>query len=175
MIVRRQSLNQSGWIQKQLLEDRIGKRLVSGGDMEISMRTGRVAELWYNPACTLSHIIPAERMTKEYVRRMVFGLGASRHNVAALNWSGSYVSWLLYSIVYGAGFTLFGGFEFVRELINSAGAADLKMSVSPGCGWWMALWTMLRMEPVQRRSILGGVKRVDTHPETVSQLSLSSS
>lgn len=53
MILRRKALEKSGWIEKQFLEGRIGERLVSRGDVEMGLRIGRIAEVWYNPACQL--------------------------------------------------------------------------------------------------------------------------
>lgn len=105
LVVRRAALQACGWIDKQFLEDRTGSQLVSGGDMEIALRLAARYELWYNPCCRIRHVIPERRMSREYLRRMVLGLGASRHNAAALTWRGSYPGWFLYAAVYSAGFS----------------------------------------------------------------------
>lgn len=135
MVVRRTALADCGWIDQQFLEDRIGKRPVSGGDMEIGLRIAARHEIWYNPACKLRHVIPAHRMTRQYLRRITFGLGASRHNAMALTWKGSYPAWLLYSALYGVEFAVLG--------------------INPARGWWAAMWEMVRMDPAKRRALLG--------------------
>ncbi|QJE73266.1 glycosyltransferase [Aerophototrophica crusticola] len=79
MVVNRDALAATGWLDRQYLDDRVGKRLVSGGDVEIALRlaaTGR--GLWYVPGCVLRHAIPARRTTVRYLMRMTAGLGRSQ-------------------------------------------------------------------------------------------------
>jgi hypothetical protein len=66
IIVKRKALEKCGWVKEQFLSDRVGTRLVSGGDMEIALRVGEHSEVWYNPDCFLQHIIPERRTTKKY-------------------------------------------------------------------------------------------------------------
>ena len=146
MVVRRAALAGCGWIDGQFLEDRIGKRPVSGGDMEIALRIAARYEVWYNPACKLRHVIPAHRMTRQYLERITFGLGASRHNAMALTWKGTYPAWLAYSVIYLLGF---GGLGALRSI------PDLPLAFSPVRGWWAAMGEMVRMDPVVRRRLLG--------------------
>ncbi|HEX6899168.1 MAG TPA: glycosyltransferase [Thermoanaerobaculia bacterium] len=146
MVVRRSALADCGWIAKQFLEDRIGKRTVSGGDMEIGLRIAARYEVWYNPDCRLRHVIPAHRLTREYLRRITFGLGASRHHAMALTWKGSYPAWLAYSALYSVGFAALGLFQSID---------DLRLAVSPVRGWWAAMGEMRRMDPAERRAMLG--------------------
>ena len=50
MVLNREALESSGWTDEAFLADRVGRRLVSGGDVEIALRvagTGR--PLWYVP------------------------------------------------------------------------------------------------------------------------------
>ncbi|HVR98763.1 MAG TPA: glycosyltransferase [Thermoanaerobaculia bacterium] len=148
MAVRRTALEECGWIDRQFLEDRTGKRPVSGGDMEIALRVASLSEVWYNPACKLRHVIPERRMTREYLRRITFGLGASRHNATALTWKGSYPAWLAYSILYSLGFGASGLLQTVRE-------GEASLAFSPVRGWWAAIGDMLRMDPAERRALLG--------------------
>lgn len=162
LIVRREALVRCGWIDKQYLEDRKGGRLVSGGDMEIALRVGSMYELWYNPACKLQHVIPAGRMTREYVRGVTRGLGASRHNADALKWSGSYAAWLPYSAVLALGFGMRGVFELARD-------ADFKTAFSPALGWCSAMWAMFRMDAAERRELLGCVTRREQYLTTETQ------
>ncbi|HKV11290.1 MAG TPA: glycosyltransferase [Thermoanaerobaculia bacterium] len=149
MVLRRAALAGCGWIDKQFLEDRIGKRPVSGGDMEIGLRIATRSEVWYNPACKLRHVIPARRTTREYLKRITFGLGASRHHVRALTWKGSYPAWLAYSVVYAIGF---GGFALLQALRER----EVALALSPVAGWWAAVWDMLQMESRERQALLGG-------------------
>ncbi|HYI07984.1 MAG TPA: glycosyltransferase [Thermoanaerobaculia bacterium] len=135
MVVRREALERSGWIDEQFLDDRIGRRLVSGGDMEIALRLAAGHELWYNPACRLRHVIPARRMTREYLKRMQAGLGASRHNAEALRWRGSYRTWFLYSVIASIGVAVLG--------------------IPALRGWWSAMWGMYKMDPSVRRRLVG--------------------
>jgi glycosyltransferase involved in cell wall biosynthesis len=159
MVVRRAALEGCGWVDKQFLEDRIGKRPVSGGDMEIGLRIAARHEVWYNPACKLRHVIPAHRMTRQYLRRITFGLGASRHNAMALTWKGSYPAWLAYSALYSVGLGALGVLQFFRE-------ADLPLAFNPVRGWWAAMRDLSRMDPTERRELVGcaltGSKRSGT-------------
>ncbi|MDQ3684797.1 MAG: glycosyltransferase family 2 protein [Acidobacteriota bacterium] len=155
MVVRRAALENCGWIDQQFLEDRTGARLVSGGDMEIALRVGAKYELWYNPNCKLRHVIPERRMSRQYLRRITFGLGASRHNAAALTWRGSYLSWFLYSVVYLVGFGAFGILQIARRIFGSQSGADFAISFSPVRGWWSAMWGMLWMNQTERQQLLG--------------------
>ena len=135
MVVRREALGRSGWIDEQFLDDRIGRSLVSGGDMELSLRLAAAHELWYNPACTLRHVIAARRMTREYLQRMRIGLGASRHNAQALRWRGSYATWLPCSVL-------------ALPAVALLGLPALR-------GWGSAIGAMFRMEPSRRRRLVG--------------------
>ncbi|MBA3240938.1 MAG: glycosyltransferase family 2 protein [Acidobacteria bacterium] len=153
MVVRREALVACGWLDRQFLEDRTGARLVSGGDMEIALRVAARYELWYNPSCKLRHVIPARRMSREYLRRVTRGLGASRHNAEALKWRGSYAGWLLYSAAYSIGFGARGALQLARSVFGSG--VDFSMAFSPVAGWWAAMWGMLRMDSARRRELIG--------------------
>lgn len=153
MVVRREALMACGWLERQFLEDRTGGRLVSGGDMEMALRVGARYELWHNPACKLRHVIPARRMSREYLRRVTRGLGMSRHNAEALKWSGSYAGWLLYSAAFSLGFGGLGALQLARGVFGSG--ADVSLAFSPVAGWWSAMWEMLRMDSARRRELIG--------------------
>jgi glycosyltransferase involved in cell wall biosynthesis len=159
MILRREFLKKSGWIEKQFLEDRVGQSLISGGDVEMGLRIARIAEVWYNPACQLRHLIPARRLTREYLRKITFGLGSSRHNVAALQWRGSYLTWFFYSLIYSVGLVIFSIIDAASEFISSHKGADIPTAFAPVFGWWSAMWTMFRLDKNERRALLGGAVR----------------
>lgn len=151
MVVRRAALEACGWTERQFLQDRIGGRLVSGGDVEIGMRIAAGHEVWYVPQCTLRHVIPARRMTRPYLRRITFGLGASRHHAAALAWTGSYPRWLLRSLIGMLGMLAMG----IHQLIRPRAAFDVALAFSPLRGWCAAMEEMLRMDDGERRRLLG--------------------
>jgi glycosyltransferase involved in cell wall biosynthesis len=155
MVARRAALEACGWTGRQLLEDRAGGRLVSGGDVEIALRIAAGHEVWYVPECTLRHVIPARRMTRPYLRRITRGLGASRHHAAALVWTGSYPGWLLSSLAGSVGFLALGARRLVRELVRPRAGVDPALAFSPLLGWWAAMWEMLRMDAAERRRLLG--------------------
>lgn len=159
MVVRRTALEKSGWLDKQFLADRTGSSLVSGGDMEMGMRVAAVQEIWYNPLCKLRHVIPVRRLTRRYMRNMTFSLGASRHNVTALTWQGSYPGWLLYSALYSIGLAAYGVFEAIKEFIRSAAGADIPSALMPVLGWWSAMREMFQMNSEKRRQLIGCVAR----------------
>jgi glycosyltransferase involved in cell wall biosynthesis len=98
MVLRRSILEATGWTDRQFLEDRIGRRLVSGGDVEMGVRIAALSELWYVPQCRLHHVIPARRLERGYLRRLVFGLGVGSHDVAMLTWPGSEPAWWAHSL-----------------------------------------------------------------------------
>lgn len=94
MVVNRAALVESGWVVRPYLADRVGRRLVSGGDVEIALRlagTGR--PLWYSPALGLRHLVPARRTTMRYLTRMTFGLGTAWSLASALTWPGTRRRW----------------------------------------------------------------------------------
>ncbi len=157
MILQRKAIEESGWLEKQFLQDRTGKSLISGGDMEMGMRIAKVSEAWYNPACVIRHQIPARRLTREYVRKITFGLGASRHNVAALTWKGSYFTWGFYSAIYSVGLILYGIINALSEFVSSPKGADIPSAFTPIFGWWAAMWNMFWMNKADRKALLGSV------------------
>lgn len=94
MVLRREALEASGWVQRPLLADRIGKLLNSGGDVEMVQRIrGAGFQLWYAPQCVLWHRIPTERTTRKYILLMNYGLGKGAAAINALGWSGTYETW----------------------------------------------------------------------------------
>ncbi len=159
MVVLKKALEDCGWINNQLLEDRTGNQLISGGDMEIAIRVRALYEVWYNPQCSMNHIIPERRTTKKYLRRMLFGLGASRHHVLALSWGGAYMSWLMYSLAYSVGMLGMGIADTLKEWLGVRKKAGIKIAFSPFLGWNAAIVMMLLMESARRRMILGGAKK----------------
>lgn len=94
MVLRREALVASGWPEGPLLQDRIGKSLVSGGDVEIAQRIRNAGySLWLTPAAVLNHAIPAERMGRAYLMRINRELGVSSAVVSMLIWPGDWTAW----------------------------------------------------------------------------------
>lgn len=94
MVIRRDALRACGWLDRPMLDDRIGTRLVSGGDVELTLRVcGAGYALWYNPACVLRHVVDADRTSRRYLIRLIRGLGTSQTLADALVWNESYDAW----------------------------------------------------------------------------------
>jgi GT2 family glycosyltransferase len=95
MLVSRRALAECGWLERQWMTDRVGKRLVSGGDVEMALRLGSTGRaLWYNPACILQHVIPARRISPPYLRRINYGLGVSQTFGDAMTGPSTFARWL---------------------------------------------------------------------------------
>ena len=159
MVVNRKALENCGWIDEQLLEDRTGKKLVSGGDVEICLRVGSMYEVWYNPACTLQHIITQQRVTRKYLQRIIFGLGISRHHTAALKWHRSYFLWLVFASFYSCGMLMMGVND---ALFSRRRAAGWGIAFSSYFGWCAGMTAMLRMSAKRRNKILGAAVHQNT-------------
>jgi len=74
-VVRKNALEQvyeRGFIHA--LSDRIGNKLISGGDNEIGYALALIGfKIYYTPDLKFKHYIPMERITKEYLSRMQIG------------------------------------------------------------------------------------------------------
>ena len=94
LAVRRAALDATGWVERPLLADRVGDRLVSGGDVEIGQRLlGAGFALRYHPGCVLDHRVASERAGRPYFFRLLTGLGASHALSGALVWGGTEAGW----------------------------------------------------------------------------------
>jgi len=104
MVLSRTALEECGWVDEPLLSDRVGQKLVSGGDVELALRvasTGR--PLWYVPECEIRHEIPARRTTRDYLVRIITGLGISHSLAFALTWGGLRRTWLVAAVRQAGG------------------------------------------------------------------------
>ena len=137
MVVSRAALRETGWPDGPLFADRVGRRLVSGGDVEIALRlaaTGR--PLWYVPACRLDHVIPPGRTAMPYLARLTRSLGVSWSMASALTWPGSRRSWgrrSLRSLLADAGALLR---RAPRRGLGAEGRRDLLLAASYERGRW---------------------------------------
>jgi hypothetical protein len=97
IVISRVALVESGWTSRQYLDDRVGRRLISGGDVEISLRLGSTGrQLWFTPDCLIWHLIPPQRTTVRSLAAMNRGLGTSQvltdaMKVSAEGWFGALV------------------------------------------------------------------------------------
>lgn len=94
MVLRRSALIESGWLERPLVADRMGTKLVSGGDVEMAQRVRAAGySLWFTPGAVLKHRIPASRMGRRYLFRVIRELGTSSALIGALTWPGDWQSW----------------------------------------------------------------------------------
>lgn len=94
MVLRRSALVECGWFDRPLIADRVGKKLISGGDVEIAQRVRAAGYgLWFTPDAELMHRIPLHRMSRRYLFRINRELGASSALIGLLTWPGDWDSW----------------------------------------------------------------------------------
>ena len=76
LVLRREAVIDSGWIDHGVLPSRGPRRLGAGEDTELSLRIRRAGwQVWYSPTLRLDHVIPPERMGLTYLRRLHRGFG----------------------------------------------------------------------------------------------------
>lgn len=86
LVVRRRAMIDSGWIEDGMLRARRPRSLGAGEDTEISLRIRRAGwQVWYAPELRLRHVIPPERMTLAYLRRLHRGFGRADVFLRALD------------------------------------------------------------------------------------------
>lgn len=160
LVLRRAALQASGWTEEQFLNDRVGRRLLSGGDMEITLRIhGAGYTLWYNPACTLKHRIPPRRTSVQYLIDINYGLGISQLLVDALRWPGAYPAWLPAS-TFRALRSSAGVLRQAAKALIRRGSIPEEVAINWSFvqGRWAGIRKMLRMAPRKRRALLGCAK-----------------
>jgi glycosyltransferase involved in cell wall biosynthesis len=103
LVVRREAIMTSGWIEAGVLVGRCAEELGAGEDAEMFFRIRHAGwECWYTPKLVLSHVIPERRTTLPYLRRLHHGFGEAEaflhalsrvprpglpHRLAAAGWS----------------------------------------------------------------------------------------
>ena len=156
LVVSRSALSSCGWTDDPVLPDRIGKRLVSGGDVEIVLRIASEGyELWYVPDCRLRHRIPPQRTSLPYLTAINRGLGVSQALADAMVWSGSSAGWVrtsslkLMKDVGALG-------SIARAVLGGrATTADLRIQASFRLGQLRGLVRIASMSPSRRRRLMG--------------------
>lgn len=164
MVVNRSALEAVGWINHQFLSDRIGKQLISGGDVEIGLRLAAHYELWYVPACHILHQIPSHRTTYSYLLRINYGLGHGQLLSEALNWERSYTSWLRASVRQAWGHTRYAGYLGLQAIKRRKSLKPAAITFAFWRGYWLGLWHVIHLPKERRQEFLGGF----THSQTAS-------
>jgi glycosyltransferase involved in cell wall biosynthesis len=86
LVLRRDAVIDSGWIDRGELRARRPRQLGAGEDAELSLRIRRAGwQVWYSPELRLRHVIPPERMTLAYLRRLHRGFGRADVFLRALD------------------------------------------------------------------------------------------
>lgn len=155
IVIRRGALASCGWIDKQFLADRVGNKLISGGDVEIALRLASHYPLWYNPALRLRHLIPARRTTPGYLKAINYGLGSSQLMGDTMLWGGTYRHWVVFSMVKAARRGLGLVPPALRVLLGRKAAIELAIDLQFLAGGLAGLWRLLRMDVQERRQLLG--------------------
>jgi GT2 family glycosyltransferase len=156
LVVNRAALSECGWTAAPQLADRVGKRLVSGGDVEIVLRiaaTGR--ELWYLPECKLIHRILPRRTTLRYMSAINRGLGVSQAFADAMVWQGSGPGWFGASSVKLAKEVRRLGSLARNVLTGEASRADLRIQANFRLGQLLGICRVAAMAPRRRRELMG--------------------
>jgi glycosyltransferase involved in cell wall biosynthesis len=154
-VVRREALAKTGWLDRQFLPDRIGEKLISGGDVELALRLASGYELWYAPGLRLRHRVPARRTTLRYLRDVTYGLGTAKLLGESMLWTGSYRRWLLTSILGSREWAVALARYTAWFLRRRGGGRDAVIQASFLRGWFAGIWLLFRMNPEERRALLG--------------------
>lgn len=85
IVLNRQALADTGWTEGPLIEDRVGRGSVSGGDVELCLRlTAAGRSLLYTPGLQISHRIPAARQRLLAALSLARGLGAGAELISLM-------------------------------------------------------------------------------------------
>jgi glycosyltransferase involved in cell wall biosynthesis len=153
MVVRRTVLAETGWLDRQLLADRVGARLVSGGDVEIGLRLAARSELWFDPRLRLRHVIDRRRGEPRHLARLVHGLGTSQLFGDTMTWAGSPRAWLPQS--------LRNALPFARAAAAAAAQrrrADAALSLCFLGGYLLGIARLWAGDAARRRELLGSAR-----------------
>lgn len=166
LIISRKAILDTNWIKQQFLSDRIGKKLVSGGDVEIVLRIRSAGyAIWYNPACKLLHYIPKRRTEHQYLVNINYGLGISQLMGESLTWNNSYQRLILESIYSTFTATLDIWKQAVRVKIKRGymEAAEIPIVWGFILGKWTGIFSLIRMDQQQRQILIGSAKLVNSN------------
>lgn len=156
MVLNRTALVRTGWVDRPLIQDRIGNQLISGGDAEMALRIyGAGYELWYTPDCKLNHFIPTKRTSQKYLVDINYGLGTSQVLGDSLLWKGSYKAWLLAAAWDAAKASQRILVQSLRSALGRMSRAEVEINRSVVRGKWAGIKRVMRMKHEERRELLG--------------------
>lgn len=160
LIVNRSALTACGWSEGPLVADRVGKSLVSGGDVEIALRiAGSGRELWYVPQCELHHQIPVRRTTVHYLVAMNRNLGISQALADALVFEGSVSQWFSQATVNAAKQIAHLPRQAARAMRSEHLRTAMWIQTNFTLGQFLGVWRILRMSSSRRQELLGRARR----------------
>lgn len=160
LVIRRTALLDVGWMNKQFMTDRVGKKLISGGDVELALRIAAKYDLWYNPECKLMHVIPVKRTSTKYLININYGLGTSQLYGDSMLWPGSYITWLFVSIFDTIRPSVDAIINTLKVLVGRRSAPEIAINLSFVLGRWAGIGRMFCMNFQERRVLLGCAKVV---------------
>ncbi len=163
LVARRAALEECGWVDNQFLEDRIGEKLISGGDVEMALRLAAIHPLWYTPSCRLRHVIPESRISAKYLKEVNYGLGTSKLLGDSMLWHRSYARWLLTSLYKSKEYARALPGDTYSVLRGTREVTDLLIQLSFLRGWMAGIWRLLRMDRRERQALLGCARIESPH------------
>jgi glycosyltransferase involved in cell wall biosynthesis len=167
MVVNREALTECGWIGGPLLADRVGKSLVSGGDVEIALRiAGSGRDLWYVPQCELRHQILARRITVPYMASMNRNLGISQSLADALVFERSSLHWFLQAAATAVRQIATLPMLAARAVRRQNLRQEIWIQTNFMLGRFIGFWRILRMSPARRIALLGRAGRPLTRKDS---------
>jgi glycosyltransferase involved in cell wall biosynthesis len=155
MVLRRAALESSGWTDRQLLGDRVGEKLDSGGDVELALRVGAQGPLFYNPNCKLKHLIPADRISFDYLKRICYSLGTSKVLGDSMLQTSSYLAWLVRSSAWAFRYLANTLAHTVSVLLGRKSAKAIAIMLRFFLGYCAGIYLLVRMPAAKREKLLG--------------------
>lgn len=161
MLLRREAVNASGWLDHALLADRTGNRLTSGGDVELTLRLGAKFDVWYCPGCLLRHRVSVRRARFGYLWRLLFGLGKCQQQARAMLWKPSDGVWWRVGLHEAWEQTTWVFKRFGVALRRQCPAREALLHVSYAAGRWAALLSQFCAGSARREKLLGCASRTE--------------
>ena len=159
MVLRRSAVLASGWLDHARLADRTGKRLTSGGDVELTLRVGRTSDVWYHPGCQLRHRVSTRRAAFGHLWRLLFGLGRCQQQARAMLWQPSDGVWWRIGLREVWELSLWVFKRFGVALRRQCPAREALLHVSYAAGRWTVFFSHLFMRRGQRDKLFGCAAR----------------
>lgn len=114
IVLRREALLQSGWIERAQFMGRTGKVLTAGDDAEMTFRIRAAGwELWYTPTMKIDHVLAAWRSEASYLARLFHGIGLTLPYMWILS------GYRERTAFYGARHVVAGLWRFLRRAVSA--------------------------------------------------------